>query len=146
MVVLVGWIYMPFRIGYDSFQKAYWIINKTPFDEGSQVNHISSLSYTCTYISIFFLLLYISKLIYALIEAITESLPQTIIQLYALFTLPGVNEFLAVLSIVIAFLAIIKHSLFFYFNQESLSLARQHFGHDDFVQRLVSCNVFLFYF
>lgn len=74
------------------------------------------------------------ELIYAVIEAITESFPQTIIQFHALLTIPDINRWICIASISIAAFAITKHALFFYFNIESLSLARQHFGHDDAVQ------------
>ena len=73
------------------------------------------------------------ELIYAIIEAISESFPQTILQLYSLYEY-DVDPLICMLSIVIATLAIGKHSIFFYLNKDSLSLARQHFGHDDAIK------------
>eukprot|EP00493_Phyllostaurus_siculus_P026444 UN26789 len=111
--VLASWFIMPYRIGTESMERAFHIFLAKPFDEGSQ-------------------------LIYAVIEAITESFPQTIIQVHALLTIPDINKWICIASIIIAAFAITKHALFFYFNIESLSLARQHFGHDDAVQYVVS--------
>merc|ERR1712157_616482 len=101
---------MPYTIGKESLERSWWVITRIPFEEGSQ-------------------------LIYAIIEAISESFPQAILQLYSMYEY-DVDPEICITSIAIATLAIGKHSIFFFLNKDSLSLARQHFGHDDAVQQV----------